>query len=68
MTSILHKYWIILIVLSFLTIAALSYFLMSKQNTTKAPSKGVFVMQTNFSSGEGMLCKRHLPKKNINNM
>ena len=46
MTGILHKYWIILIVLSFLIIATLSYLVMSKQNTIKVPSRGVFVIQT----------------------
>ena len=46
MTDILQKYWIILIVLSFFIIVALSLLISSNHNTKKVPSKGVFVIQT----------------------
>jgi len=44
MTEVLHRYRIIILVLSLLILFAIAWLVFSKQNMRKIPSRGVFVI------------------------
>jgi len=44
MTGVFQRYRVVILVLSVVMLAAITWLVLSKQNTHKIPSRGVFIM------------------------